>query len=169
MPYLLPADLYPLPGALEIAQVATPENLDVVPAELMQATLTGADRTQWPPHQVAAADAALARVNAAIADAEQLVDGYLAARYALPLAPVPTIVKAWVRALVRYALNQYRITDEQKDPIARDRRDVLKFLADVSAGKFSLGATDPQVTNPAGDVRHSAPSRVFDQDTLADY
>jgi hypothetical protein len=73
--YLTAADLEPLPGAHEVAQVATPEHLDVVPAELMRLTLTGGNRDDWSDDQVAAADATLSRVNTAIADAEQIIDG----------------------------------------------------------------------------------------------
>ncbi len=169
MSYLVAADLESMPGALEIAQVATPSHLDVPPVELMRLTLIGGDRTEYASDQVAAADAALARVAATIADAEQIVDGYIGARYALPLSPVPPICKSWVRALVRYALNQSRISDERTDPIARDRRDAIRVLESVAAGKFSLGASDPVVNSSGGDVQFVTPGRVFTADTLRDY
>ena len=53
------------------------------------------------------------------------------------------MVTVWARSITRYLLNKDRMTDESKDPVARDYRDALKLLGLLAAGKFSLGADDP--------------------------
>lgn len=169
--YVTAAQLADRPGPQELAQVATPGNAAVVDYALMEATLRGTDRSGFAPGDVAVADAALARITDAVADADSLIDGFLAKRgYALPLASVPDLIANWSRVIARYYLHQHRISDTGTDPIARDYRDALKLLQLVADGKFSPGISDPaQPTTGAGPVEVSAPERIFTQDTLKDY
>src|SRR5699024_2937530 len=118
---------------------ATPEREAIVDADLMYATLTDSDRSQWPADERAVAAAALERVQAAIDDADSLVDGYLAKRYSLPLAKVPGVLVVWARAITRYSLHKDHKALENDDPIVRDYRDALKALGLVADGKLSLG------------------------------
>lgn len=169
--YVTPAHLAELPGAQEISQVATAEHAaQLVDYELMDLTLRGGDRSAYPPDGIAAADAALARVNEAIKNASSTIDGFLRMRgYTLPLSPVPEIVSTWARAIARYMLHRHRLSVEQNDPIVRDYSDALKFLRLVADGKFSLGANDPVAPTGGGSPQHCAPPRVFDQQTLRDF
>jgi phage gp36-like protein len=169
MNYVTTTQLADRPGPRELAQVATPESSKVVADSLMLATLTGADRAAWPTAEIAVADAALARISAAQADTDALIDGHLACRYALPLAVIPPVVTSWARAIVRYKLHANRISDEKTDPIARDYRDALKFLSAVQAGSFSLGAQDPVVTGPETDVRFASSPVVFGRDQMRSF
>lgn len=144
MPYVTLPQLAEIPGALELAQVATDQHAAaVVDATLMELTLRDGDRSTWDPEDVAAADRAAARILQAIEEAGSVIDGYLARRYALPLATTPGILVTWARAIVRYKLHSDRITDDRTDPVARDYRDAIRFLELVAAGKFSLGVEDP--------------------------
>lgn len=169
MAYITASDLALAPGPEEVAQVATPSHLGVVPAELMRLTLVGGDRSAFAVDQIATADAALATVNAVIADAEQMIDGFLAMRYALPLSPIPAIVRAWARDIVWYRLNQHRVTKPNDDPIVRRYDDALKFLGLTRDGKFSLGASDPIAADADNEVLIDTPGRVFTSDSLADF
>lgn len=81
---------------------------------------------------------------------------------------MPRILTTWTRAIVRYYLHQHLITDEPKNPIARDYRDALRLLQMVAEGKFSLGLED-ELTQAAGNPQAVAPERVFTLDTLRDY
>lgn len=169
MSYLSAAQLAERPGPRELAQVATPEAYAIVPDALMLATLTGADRSAWSVQEIEAADAALARIDSALVDADAVIDGYLAVRYPLPLASVPPVVTGWARAIVRYKLHANRVSEEKSDPILRDYRDALKFLAAVQEGKFSLGAADPVVTAPETDVRFESAPSVFGRDEMRSF
>ena len=177
MAYITTTELAERPGARELAQLASADAQPVSDFALMDATLRGQDRGAWTPAQTAAADLALARVQDAIAEAGALIDGYLAQRgYALPLSLPPTstgksLLTAWARSIARYLLNGQRITDESKDPVARDYRDALKMLGQLAAGKLSLGGTDPAA--PANvsttDVRFDAAPQVFGRSELRSF
>lgn len=169
MPYITIAELAERPGAREIAQTASLPHQMVRDDALMDATLRGLDRSTWTPEQIAVADAALARVQDAVAEAGAVIDGYLVQRgYTLPLA-LPagstgrSMVTVWARSITRYFLNKDRMTDESKDPVARDYRDALKLLGLLAAGKFSLGADDPAATANASstDVRFESAPLIF--------
>lgn len=160
--YVTLLQLAELPGARELAQLASTEHEALVDYELMDLTLRGGDRSTYDADQVAAADEAAERVTSAVGDADGVINGYLARRaYALPLSPVPSIVTTWSRAIARYYLHKDRITDERSDPIARDYRDALKLLQLTADGKFSLGIDDPQGDVGVGTVEFQGDERVF--------
>jgi phage gp36-like protein len=176
MSYITPAELAERPGARELAQLASSDTQPVKDYALMDATLRGTSRAAWTPEQIAAADAALARINDAIAEAGGVIDGYVAQRgYTLPLTLPPTstgksVLAAWARAITRYLLNKNRITDETKDPVARDYRDALKMLGLLAQGKYSLGANDPardESISSSTDVRFAGDPTVFGRDQLS--
>lgn len=171
MPYATLEQLLQRPGAVELAQVATPENKPVVDALLLEATLRGADRAAWAAEARAVADAALARINDALADADARIDGFLQQRgYALPLNPVPGIVAGWSRDIARYLLHKDRIQDEKIDPIARAYRDAMALLKQLADGKFSLSAAPDAAPAAARDLpEFIAGGRTFDAGTLRDF
>ncbi|BBT16229.1 hypothetical protein WP8S17C03_22780 [Metapseudomonas otitidis] len=171
MDYISLDHLAERPGARELAQVATAQHLPIVDFALMDASLRGGDRSAWTPEQVAGADRVLERITEAMVEAESIVNGYLRRRgYDLPLSPVPSLVTGWVRDIGRYLLHKDRISDESKDPIARNYRDAKKFLEQVVNGTFSLGADDPIATNPAqADVRFDADENVFSRQQLRSF
>ena len=141
MAYITHAALADSPGALELSQVASEEHRAPVRAELLQALLCGHDTSTWPPEDVALAQAAVQRIDTAVADATAMIDGYLAKRgYALPLTPVPGLVVAWCRAITRYMLHKDRRALEATDRIARGYTDAQRLLQQTADGKFSLGA-----------------------------
>lgn len=174
MPYVTFAELAERPGARELAQVAGAEHLAVVDPALMDATLRGLDRSGWDAGALAGADAAAARITDAVAEADALIDGFLVQRgYVLPLVLPSTstgksVLGAWARAIARYLLHKGRISDESKDPIARDYRDAMKMLRLLAEGKYSLGAEDPAQAGTGGatDVRFAGAPNVFGRDQL---
>ena len=166
MPYITHADLADSPGALELAEVASDEHRPMVPAELLDAVLRGADVGTWLDEDVQAAQRALERIDAAVRDACSLIDGYLAKRgYALPLSPVHPLVSAWARGIARYLLHKNRTALESKDPIARGYNDAVRLLQQTADGKFSLGAQDA-VANDQTDARFMHAPKVFGRDQL---
>lgn len=170
MAYITNAALAERPGAQELAQVATPEHEPIVDAALMDATLRGTDRSAWSAEDQATADAALAVIGDAVAEADATIDGFLAQRgYVLPLAPVPTIVSGWSRAIARYLLHKGRRSLETTDPIVRDYRDALKLLQLTADGKFSLGADDTVANGASTDVRFAGDANVFGRRELRSF
>ena len=168
MRYITATALADRPGVLELAQVATPSHLRVVPAELMDATLRAEDRSSWTAAEVQAADDALQCITSAVDQAESLIDGYLMQRgYDLPLEPVPALVSGWARDISRYMLHKDRRSMETDDPIVRAYRDALSLLDQLAKGRFSLGAADPLKTDPqAVDIQVVSDTPVFNRGQL---
>lgn len=167
MAYLTLPQLAEIPGALELAQVASSAHGTVVAAALMEATLRGTSRSAWTAEQIADADLAKARIEQAIAEAGDVVDGYLARRYSLPLATTPGLLVTWARAITRYKLHQHRLGTDSVDPVVRDYRDAIKFLEQVAAGKFSLGVDDPNAgAAQASEVQFETGSKAFGREFL---
>ena len=166
MTYVTHLELAENPGALELSEVASDEHAQPVPAPLLDALLRGQDVGAWPADDVAAAQRALARIDAAVADADAVIDGYLAKRgYALPLDPVHPLVAAWCRAIARYMLHKNRTKLESKDPIARGYTDAQRLLQQTADGKFSLGAQDAVAIDKT-DARFMHAPKVFGRDQL---
>lgn len=168
MLYITTAQLAELPGARELAQVATAAHKPVVVAELMEATLRETSRSAWTADEIAIADDALVRITGAMDQAESIINGFLSKRgYALPLSPVPDLVMGWTRDIGRYLLHKDRISSEGTDPILRAYKDAMRFLQMIVDGKFSLGANDPVVNNPdAADVQFVSDPKVFGRNEL---
>jgi phage gp36-like protein len=91
-------------------------------------------------------------LNRAIADAEAMVDSYLAPRYRLPLelnlVQGSNLPQA-TADIARYNLYGAQTTEEVEKRYERQ----VKWLRDVSNGHASLGAVDAGVATPEGRVR----------------
>lgn len=101
-------------------------------------------------------------ISRALADADAQINGYLAARYTLPLETVPGILEKCACDIARYQLFENRVTD-----IVRERfENTIKFLQDVASGKASLGVDNnneqPKVTG--GKAQLSSTPPVFRRD-----
>lgn len=87
-------------------------------------------------------------VTDALTDASALIDGYVSARYSLPLAVVPSLLVGVCCDLARYALYI-----EAVPPIVQQRREqAIAALRDISLGKLRLevGGDTPSVPAPSG-------------------
>ncbi len=81
------------------------------------------------------------RVDQALADASAEIDSYLAARFAVPIAPVPGVLIRLACDIAIYRLFETAREDDVKD--ARRRyEDALKWLAGVVAGDITLDAPE---------------------------
>lgn len=109
------------------------------------------------------------RVNAAVIDsavvarelayASAVIDGYLAARYVLPLPTVPDLLVGLCCDLVRYAL----YTDAAPD-IVRDRyKAAVASLRDISNGAIKLDAATPSAAS-SGLVEMVGSERLFSRE-----
>lgn len=117
----------------------------------------------FPPDEAGDAAAALA---AALADATELIDSYAAARYRVPLKPVPAPVRRWCADLARWFLDRAR-TDEA---IRKAYEDAIAGLKDMARGVIVFqceGRTSPDTPN--GQVAMSGPERFFSMESMKGY
>ena len=108
-------------------------------------------------------------IDAAIADADGEIDGYLAKRYAVPLAPVPKVINKFSKDIAVYNLFSRIGIDEGTDQKTYLNRynAAVKFLTLVAEGKVSLGvdAEDPATAAATGFAVKSN-TRLFSRDSM---
>jgi len=109
-------------------------------------------------------------VDGAIADAGELIDGYLRGRYILPLDPVPGLVRALSLDLAVYGLYSRRASFEVPEPVTDRYKNAVKLLSEIQKGNVTLGSAGvetPVATGGAASV--SGPERIFSRDSLKGY
>lgn len=99
----------------------------------------------------------------AIADADALIDGYLAARYALPLASTPALVTDLSQMISIYKAHGQNAPEK----ITRDHDQALRTLRDIANGSLKL---DVAGVEPAGagqaEVTTNEAERPFTTDKM---
>lgn len=95
-------------------------------------------------------------VARAIADAEAEIDGYLAARYAVPLGTVPAVLVRLTCDIARYRLYDDRVTEAVRTRYT----DAIAFLRAVAKGDARIeGETALAATANGNEASVSEPSR----------
>lgn len=102
-------------------------------------------------------------VDRAIAEADALIDGYVAGRYVLPLSPVPQQIGPISRQIAIYTLHVYepdqKITDEYKAAIRQ--------LEQIAAGTIKLDAAGiSAATSGSGGARVTDRERPMTEQTM---
>lgn len=139
MPYIVQADLETRFGSTELAQLTDRVNGAVIDAEV---------------------------VGRAIVDAEAEIDGYLAARYQLPLASIPAVLARIAADIARYRL----WADQASESVRKRYEDAVRDLKAISSGSMVIDGASPLAPSAtAQTVKVRAPSRVFNADLLARY
>lgn len=135
MPYATQQNLIDRFGESELLALADRDNNDVVEAAI---------------------------VDDAIGDADRIIDGYISARYDLPLSSTPEILTAFACDIARYRLH----IDSPPD-VVRDRyKDAIKGLMDISAGKASLDVDGKEADAKPGGIAISSSSPLFGRDAM---
>lgn len=169
MGYATAADLITRFSPEEIAQRAAPEGVRVK-AALLQLTISAGVRTAYSSDEIAAADAALVRLNKAISDAQADVDARLAKRFKVALDPVPRILVRITCDLARYYL--YDDAVEKDTLIDRRYKAALDTLDQIAAGDVKIGEDQEPAAAPAAQsdtAQTTGSPRVFTRDNLRDY
>lgn len=110
-------------------------------------------------------------IDAAIADADGEIDGYLAKRYAVPLAPVPKVINKFSKDIAVYNLFSRIGIDEGTDQKTYLNRynAAVKFLTLVAEGKVNIGTGegggDPASAAATGFAAKSNP-RLFSRGSM---
>ena len=161
MQYATPAQLIDRFDAQELAQVSVPKEHVSIDAALLKLTVTAGDRSSYTADEIAAADAALVKINRALSDASGVIDSRLETRYQLPLSSVSLILEQYCCDIARYNLYD----DHATDHITKRYDDAVQFLNDVSEGKKNLGIDENNNSaTPEDDVvDFTEGSNVFDR------
>lgn len=80
-------------------------------------------------------------VAEALAHADNIVNGYVAARYTLPFVAVPDLVRTWAVSIARHKLH----FQGPPDYVVNDYKDAIAALKDVAAGKLVLPEPDGEI------------------------
>ncbi len=99
----------------------------------------------------------------AMADADAIIDGYLASKYRLPLAEVPQQIADLATTIAIYKLHTY----EPDKKITRDFDDAMRILRDIAAGtiRLPIAGIEPPGTSGSG-VKTTDRDRPFTNDNL---
>ena len=158
------ADLRARASIRDLAQAASPDHCEVS-AELLEATLDGADRSaEWTAEEIAWADAAVNRLSQYLGDADAEIKGWIGARYA-GLDTPPAVLTTYSVDIALYRL--YRPSDGDDPHMARYKA-AIAWLRDVAQGKIDLPAPAPDPDVQAG-VSVTSPQPVFSRDSLAGF
>lgn len=114
--------------------------------------------------EVATGDIVTDVLDRALEDADAEINGYLAARYVLPLGSTPTLVVGLAADIARYRLYRDNVTET----VEKRYKAAVKMLENIAGGKISLGLdsanTPAQVTDA---VQFGTSTRVFGRDVEA--
>lgn len=110
-----------------------------------------------------------ARYGAAREEADALIDGYLGARYALPLETVPTLVRRVSVQLTVHALYRRRFPEGTPEGVKADADGAMRLLRDIASGTVTLGVQPAPTVNSERAAKVVAGERVFTRTSLAGY
>lgn len=101
-------------------------------------------------------------VDAALADAQATIDGYLRARYALPLDTVPDLLRRIAAVLAWWNLHGGR-APEDVDAL---KADVEAKLDKVAKGRIAIDTGEGSGAPASDGIRFEGPERVFTRESL---
>jgi len=99
-------------------------------------------------------------VDAALAHADNTINGYVGVKYDLPLTAVPAPVNTWAVSIARYFLHRYGAPDY----VAQDYKDAIAALKDVARGLIALpdvSGASPAPSDSSGTVVAAHPAPFF--------
>lgn len=107
------------------------------------------------------------RVEKAVADADAEIDGYCGARYDLPFATVPVIIRKCSVDMAVYNLYSRRLGAPEDR--AMRYNNAVKLLREIASGNVTLGTSPQTETEGNDEVEAEYNDRVFTQTTLENF
>lgn len=104
-------------------------------------------------------------LSRALADADAEIDGYLAARFTLPLTVVPPILVRLAADIARFRLYDDRATEQ----VRTRYEDAVRLLREVAAGRFVVDGATPLGSTAAVPVLARTAERLFSDELLSGY
>lgn len=108
------------------------------------------------------------RLEEAVAQADADIDSYLSGKYAVPLTPVPAVVKKLSADIAVYNLYSRRL-EQIPETRAERYRNAVRMLEGIARGTISVGAaTTPEPAADAGgpEATRTADERTFTKTTM---
>ncbi|MBL4751460.1 MAG: DUF1320 domain-containing protein [Amylibacter sp.] len=105
-------------------------------------------------------------VDQALADADAVINGYLAGRYTLPLAQTPDLLTDLAQTLAIWKLH----TSEPDPKIEADYKEAMRSLRDISTGtiRLDVAGVEPAGTGSSG-VRITDRARPLSADKMGGF
>ena len=139
MSYATQQDLIDRFGREELAQLTDRDSGQVIDAEVLGRALT---------------------------DADAEIDGYLAARYCLPLASSPAVLTRLAADIARYRL----WADRASEAVRKRYEDAVRDLRQISSGAIVIDGAAPLAPAASGiTVAQRSPDPLFGRSTLDSY
>ncbi len=109
------------------------------------------------------------RVNAAITEAQTVIDGFLTSRYEMPLTSVPALINHLAVDLAIYSIYSRRMETDMP-PAMQDRHDsAMKLLLQIQKGVVQLGIETTQSAPGDYKTNKTPLDRVFTSDRMDKY
>lgn len=105
-----------------------------------------------------------AEITKACDEASSLIDSYLSVRYAVPLSPVPTLIRWLGCDIARKILWKDRAGGESAVTMAYDG--AVRRLIDIAKGVAGLPSASGALPAQVGGLAYSRPIAVFDTSGL---
>lgn len=138
-------------------------------ADIYPSRLTEQELVQLTNDEVAGTTIVEATYEDCRADAEAEIDGYLGARYALPLTETPALVARLSITLTIYQLYRRRMAGGVPEQIRDDYTDGVKLLRSLSDGTVTLGVQPAAGVNTERSAKLQSHTGRFSRDALKDF
>ena len=99
-------------------------------------------------------------VSAFITEADDIIDGYIAAAVNLPFSETPKLISSISTDIAVRNLWAQKQAKSLPEHIKLDYENALKLLTNIAKGTIKLGAKDPEDSS-FSDLKHSSAARVF--------
>lgn len=99
-------------------------------------------------------------VSAFIAEADDIIDGYIASAVSLPFSETPKLISSISTDIAVRNLWAQKQAKSLPEHIKLDYENALKLLANIAKGTIKLEAKDPEDSS-FSDLKHSSAARVF--------
>lgn len=107
-------------------------------------------------------------VDAAISDADAMIDTYLAGKYTVPISPTPSIIRKLSVDIALYNLFSRR--GRVSEATEQRYKDAVSMLRDVSKGNAAItGATDAPEERSDDVVIITNSTRLFSRSSMAGF
>ncbi len=110
-----------------------------------------------------------ARVAAAIAQADSVIDAWCGSRYTMPISPVPALITGISVDIALWVIFTRRDTKEISAARQARYEAALDMLKAIASGKILLDVAMPDTTATTGIMQATAPERLFTADLMDRY
>ena len=137
--------------------------------DLKPARLSEAELVQLTNDTAGGTTIVTATYESARDDAEAEIDGYIGARYTLPLGSTPALIKRLSMIITIYHLYRRRFAEGVPEGIRVDYKDAVRMLERLSDGTMTLGVQPAEAQNSERKAQTVSSAPVFSRSSLKDF